>query len=358
MDTSGVVRVCSTCAIPDRSRSHHGFLQLQGGDRGRQRQAGASVGPVSPAPIDTRTAIPWVFCMSPGQREMAGPELFSIGWVLLHFKGARVGGWNTVSEELWAASYCSLPMVTLAPSSQDRRIFGPIYSWSGFAIMWAFWVSFVVFLAEPRQLLSWWPLPTIDQAESPLHPLAAALINLGLIALFGVQHSVMARPWFKKKVMRMPGAFERCTYVHMANIALFALILFWQPVPQQLWDVGNGVIRDVVWILFALGWMILLLGAWSFGIRDLLGVEQMRAWAHGGVVSQPRLKTGWLYRWLRHPMYVGVLMAVWVTPRMSVGHVLLALGLTGYVLVAMRYEERDLVRTFGARYNRWRGLAQ
>ena len=188
--------------------------------------------------------------------------------------------------------------------------------------------------------------------------MAAALIDLGLIALFGLQHSVMARPWFKKQVMRMPAAFERCTYVHMANLALFALILFWQPLPHELWNLGNGWMRDAVWVLFAIGWGILFLGAWSFGIRDLLGVEQMRAWVLGRPAPQPRLKTGWLYRWLRHPMYVGVLMGVWVTPRMSLGHALLALGLTGYVLIAMRYEERDLARTFGARYNRWRGAAQ
>jgi len=248
-------------------------------------------------------------------------------------------------------------MVTLSPSSR-RFILGPIYAWSGFAIMWAFWVSFIIFLAEPRQLLSWWPLPTIDKGDASLHPLAAGLINLGLIALFVLQHSVMARPWFKKQIMRMPAVFERCTFVHMANLALFALIVFWQPLPQELWNVSSGLLRDAIWTLFAVGWVILFLGAWSFGILDLLGVERMRAWADDRSASQPRLKTGWLYRWLRHPMYVGVLLGVWGTPRMSVGHALLALGLTGYVLIAMRYEERDLARTFGARYNRWRGAIQ
>jgi len=248
-------------------------------------------------------------------------------------------------------------MVSLAPITHERPTFALAYAWAGVAIMWAFWASFIIFLAEPRQLLSWWPLPTIDQGDSLLHPLAAALIDLGLIALFGLQHSVMARPWFKKQVMHMPAAFERCTYVHMANLALFALILFWQPLPHPLWDLGNGWMRDAVWILFAVGWGILFLGAWSFGMRDLLGVEQMRAWVLGRPSPQPRLKTGWLYRWLRHPMYVGVLMGVWVTPRMSLGHALLALGLTGYVLIAMRYEERDLVERFGRRYSHWRDAA-
>jgi protein-S-isoprenylcysteine O-methyltransferase Ste14 len=248
-------------------------------------------------------------------------------------------------------------MISLAPITRERPTLALAYAWAGVAIMWAFWVSFVIFLAEPRLIVAWWPLPTVDQGDSLLHPLAAALIDLGLIALFGLQHSVMARPWFKKQVMRMPAAFERCTYVHMANLALFALILFWQPLPHPLWDLGDGWLRDAVWILFVVGWGILFLGAWSFGMRDLLGVEQMRSWVLGRPAPQPRLKTGWLYRWLRHPMYVGVLMGVWVTPRMSLGHALLALGLTGYVLIAMRYEERDLVERFGRRYSHWRDAA-
>jgi protein-S-isoprenylcysteine O-methyltransferase Ste14 len=229
-------------------------------------------------------------------------------------------------------------MVTLASAAQSRTLWALLYAWSGVVIMWAFWVSFLVFLAEPRQFMPWWPLPTIDQEEALLHPLVAAVIDLGLIALFGLQHSVMARPWFKKHVMHMPYAFERCTL----------------PLPQEVWNVGSGLLRDVMWMLFAAGFVILFLGAWSYGIRDLLGIEQMRAWVLGRAAPQPRLKTGRLYRWLRHPMYVGVLMGVWMTPRMSVGHLLLAFGLTGYVLIAMRYEERDLARAFGTRYRRWR----
>lgn len=89
--------------------------------------------------------------------------------------------------------------------------------------------------------------------------------------------------------------------------------------------------REALWLAFAAGWIILLLGAMSFGILDLLGIEQMRAWANGASPPKPRLKTRWLYRWLRHPMYVGVLLAVWVTPQMTIGHLLLAL----YVLIAI-----------------------
>ena len=108
-----------------------------------------------------------------------------------------------------------------------------------------------------------------------------------------------------------------------------------------------------MWAVFAVGWIILFLGAKSFGILELLGVEQMHRWFNGQSPRQPRLKTGLLYRFLRHPMYVGVLLAVWATPKMTVGHALLAFGLPGYVLIAMRYEERDLVSRFGVSYNGW-----
>jgi protein-S-isoprenylcysteine O-methyltransferase Ste14 len=248
-------------------------------------------------------------------------------------------------------------MVSLAPITRERPGLALAYAWAGVAIMWAFWVSFVIFLAEPRHVLAWWPLPTVDRADSVWHPAIAALIDLALIMLFGLQHSVMARPRFKQRVMaRMPEPLQRATYVHMANAALFILILFWQPIPAEIWIVDDGSAHDVLWLLFAAGWVILFLGAWSFGMRDLLGIDQVMAWREGRRFA-PRLKTGFLYRWLRHPMYVGVLLGVWATPRMSAGHLLLALAMTGYVLIAMRYEERDLTQRFGSSYHRWRGAA-
>jgi protein-S-isoprenylcysteine O-methyltransferase Ste14 len=246
-------------------------------------------------------------------------------------------------------------MVSLSPATLERPAFALAYAWAGVAIMWAFWVSFVIFLAEPRQVLTWWPLPTVDNTDSAAHPALAAFVDVALVMLFGLQHSVMARPWFKQQVMaRMPEPLQRVTYVHMANAALFFLILMWQPIPIELWDINETPAREVLWLLFAAGWLILFLGAWSFGINELLGIDQVMAWRDGRRHT-PRLKTGFLYRWLRHPMYVGVLMGVWVTPRMSFGHLLLALGMTAYVLIAMRYEERDLMQRFGSRYSRWRG---
>jgi hypothetical protein len=157
-------------------------------------------------------------------------------------------------------------MVAIYPITHERQTAGMVYAWTSIGVMWAFWISFVIFLAEPRQVLSWWPLPIVDGRGSLQPPWLAAVIDLSLVALFGLQHSVMARPWFKQHVMRrLPGAFERCTNVHMANLALFTLILYWQPIPIDVWSVGDRLARQVLWLLFAAGWLILF--PWSVVVR-------------------------------------------------------------------------------------------
>ena len=137
------------------------------------------------------------------------------------------------------------------------------------------------------------------------------------------------------------------------RMALLALILLWQPVPIAVWNVPSPG-KEILWTAFAAGWLILLLGALSFGLFDLLGIVEMRAWIRGKEQQAPSLKTRLLYRLFRHPMYVGLLTAVWATPRMTVGHALFAAGMTLYVLIAMRYEERDLATRFGHDYAAWR----
>jgi hypothetical protein len=238
--------------------------------------------------------------------------------------------------------------------SNVGRSFGLAYAWSGLVIMWAFWINFVVFLADPRWAARLWPLPTIDSPASTIHPILAVGADAALIALFGLQHSLMARPWFKGRMQAMPEVFQRCTYVHAANIVLFALIVLWQPIPVVVWTASTPL-RELLSVLFVAGWIILFLGALSFGIRNLLGVRQMQAWAHGDRSPPEQLKTSLLYRWVRHPMYVGVLLAMWATPHMTIGHWLLATGMTLYVLIALRYEERDLRDRLGGAYARWVG---
>jgi methanethiol S-methyltransferase len=221
--------------------------------------------------------------------------------------------------------------------------------------MWLFWTCFVIFLSQPAAIRRWWPLPTIDHGGWMESGAARLGFDVALIALFGLQHSVMARPRFKTWLAQWIGEpFERCLFVHMANVALFAMILLWQPLPAEIWSLPRGGARDLCWVVFAIGWLILFAGAWSFGILELLGVRQMHRWLSGVQGTPDRLQTGYLYRWLRHPMYVGVLVGVWVTPDMTAGHLLLAAGLTIYILIGKRYEERDLARRFGDDYVRWR----
>lgn len=229
------------------------------------------------------------------------------------------------------------------------------YAYAGLFTMWGVWTLLVIFLCAPRTLLQWWPwLPTIDAA--PRSPVAfAVIVDAALIMLFGLQHSVMARPWFKQKLALLPPPLVRVTYVYAANFALALIVLGWQPLPAPLWHITWKPLEVAIWTLFAGGWLMLLAGALSFGIRDLLGITAVEHWLSRGRPAPETLKTGLLYRWVEHPMYIGVLTAFWATPRMSVGHMLLAAGMTLYVLIAMRYEKRDLAARFGRNYTQWRG---
>lgn len=236
------------------------------------------------------------------------------------------------------------------------RIAGLAYGLSGFVLMWGVWTYLVVFLANAPRLRAPWVSPSVDVGATLDRPLGAALVNAGLIALFGLQHSLMARPGLKKWwADRMHPAFVRATYVHAANAALIVLVLLWQPLPAVLWHVDEPIVRGSLWALFALGWVILFAGAWSFGLYDLLGVTHIRCWFEGRPLPPMRLKTGRLYTWMRHPMYVGLMLGVWATPHMTAGHALLAAGFTLYIAIGMRYEQRDLQRSFGAAYRRWCG---
>jgi len=221
-----------------------------------------------------------------------------------------------------------------------------------------FWPLFVVFLSNAPRLKSPWLERSADAGLGVEDPLIAALIDLALIAAFGLQHSVMARPAAKRRWHALvPEGCERSTYVHAANVVLIALVALWQPIPIDVWRLDAPLLRDACWAAFGLGWTILLAGALSFGLGELIGVSQSVDRYLGRAPRALALKTRGLYRWLRHPMYVGVLLAVWATPTMTVGHLLLATGFTVYVLIARRYEERDLRRTYGGAYRAWTASA-
>ena len=184
---------------------------------------------------------------------------------------------------------------------------------------------------------------------------AAVIIDLSLIALFGVQHSVMARQGFKKAWTRMvPEYLERSLYVLGASAVLIVMFLFWRPIPQPVWDLSGSGFEMLVWLLFALGWLIVLLSTFLINHFELFGLQQ--AWFH--VRSQeakaPELRHPFFYRWVAHPLYSGFFIAFWATPKMTVGHLLFAAGMSVYILIAIRYEERDLRGLFGRDYEDYR----
>jgi methanethiol S-methyltransferase len=184
---------------------------------------------------------------------------------------------------------------------------------------------------------------------------AAVLIDTALIALFGLQHSVMARQGFKRAWTRtIPKQIERSVYVLAASAALIILFFGWRPIEGTLWEVG-GLAGGILTLLFALGWLVVLLSTFLINHFELFGLQQ--AWLHtqGREAAAPRFRQPFLYRLVRHPLYSGFLLAFWATPVMSYGHLLLAAGMTVYILIAIQYEERDLVRLFGRDYEDYRG---
>lgn len=179
----------------------------------------------------------------------------------------------------------------------------------------------------------------------------AVAINLLLLLAFGLQHSVMARPAFKRIWTRIvPQPIERATYVWASCVALVALVGLWQPIDAVLWDVQNAVGRGVLWALFAAGWLMVPVVSLMINHFDLFGVRQV--WFHfqRREITPLAFRTPMLYAHIRHPLYVGWALAFWATPTMTFGHAMYAAVLTGYMALAALIEERDLIAHFGHQY--------
>jgi protein-S-isoprenylcysteine O-methyltransferase Ste14 len=195
---------------------------------------------------------------------------------------------------------------------------------------------------------------SIDSA--PQGPLGQALlINTLLLGLFAVQHSVMARPAFKRWWTRfVPKPVERSTYVLFSSLALIALFVHWQPIGGVIWDVQDPVGQAVLYGLFAFGWGLVLVATFLINHFDLFGLRQVWLYLRGKEYRPLNFGTPALYKIVRHPLYVGWFFAFWATPTMTVAHLFFALLTTAYILIAIRFEERDLVAEHGARYSEYR----
>ena len=196
---------------------------------------------------------------------------------------------------------------------------------------------------------------SIDSPPAARPPLQAFAIDLGLLLLFAVPHSIMARPAFKRVWTRLvPEPIERSTYVLVSNVLMLALMALWQPLGGTVWSIEQPAGRRLVWALFGAGWLLVPLASLMIDHFDLFGTRQV--WLHfRGLEYRPLpFQARALYRSIRHPLYVGWALAFWATPTLSAGHLLFASVLTLYMLLAVRIEERDLVRHLGRQYEEYR----
>lgn len=172
----------------------------------------------------------------------------------------------------------------------------------------------------------------------------ALLIDSALLGIFAVQHSVMARPAFKRWWIRfVPKPIERSTYVLFSSLALIALFANWEPIGGVIWNITDPVGQVVLWSVFALGWLVVLVSTFLINHFDLFGLRQVWLNLIGKPYAALSFRTPLFYRHVRHPLYIGFLLAFWATPTMTVAHLVFAVATTAYILIAIRLEERDLV---------------
>ena len=194
-------------------------------------------------------------------------------------------------------------------------------------------------------------LPTSLDGTAAVPAGQALLIDLALLATFAVQHSVMARKGFKAWWTRyVPEAIERSTYVLLASLVLFALCWFWQPIEGAVWSVRDPAAVAALRAVFWMGWGVLLLSTFLINHFELFGLSQVITKLMGASLPEQEFRTPLLYKHVRHPIYLGFLLSFWAAPEMTLGHLLFAAGSTGYILVGIWFEERDLVARFGERY--------
>ncbi len=220
-----------------------------------------------------------------------------------------------------------------------------IYGVLAYAVALIAQVWFILYIGE------WEFMPTSISAQRPVPLSSALMINLSLVLIFALQHSVMARSSFKKYLTRIiPQAAERSTYVLFSGVALGLICLYWQPIEGFLWRVDNEPGKVLLMAGYIFGWLFSLFSTFIINHFELFGLQQI----YLNLINKPEppvyFQEKLLYKFVRHPIQLGVLIGIWLTPAMSYSHLMLSIALSVYIFIGLRYEERDLVSAWGNTY--------
>lgn len=235
------------------------------------------------------------------------------------------------------------------------RFIGFLYGVTNYLVFFLVFLYLAVFVGNLTMVEGFLPfaIKTVDYGGPVAgSTMEAILVNFLLLAAFSLQHTVMARPGFKRKIIQIiPKKLERSTYILFTNLLLILLYWQWRPMPDVVWNLTGGVGEMIMWAGFALGWLIILVSTLLIDHFELFGLKQAINYLRGKKMEPYKFVTPLLYKVVRHPLYLGWLLAFWCAPVMSQGHLLLTGVWTVYIFIAISYEEKDLGAYFGKKYS-------